>query len=407
MYIDTSGRVSFGTTPEAGFPLKVTGTVKIVTGPGAGDNGLNIEESTHITSSRASLTFGTGAAYWHMGQDFAQTGVKDFFLYDGNTSQTRVRIDTGGRVGLSVDPESGWVLKTNGHVKVVSDATQFPQGLAITASAHATSERAEIGLGTAGAGWQIGQDANANGTKDFYIYDGAAGLRFVIGTAGTVGIGNNIDASYKLYVQGRGKFETGSGVNSTITLVESSGSSARSSINFGSWDVGQDVNANNTLDWYLYGVNGLSATADTAGNFYFKQGWDTATTLQCRRNATNVAQTIVNNHFMKLGRLMFGFAYINLTETASSTGNEFDVTFTGIGTPAANMVCGHGTYWDATQGLYGLTVYVQNTGRFYFTRTDAITGVFQTLGQSPNMATSLNGDWIQFFYAFVVTADFV
>jgi hypothetical protein len=44
---------------------------------------------------------------------------------------------------------------------------QYTNVLSIADSNHATSRRAAIGIGS---GWGMGQDLNANGTKDFYLY---------------------------------------------------------------------------------------------------------------------------------------------------------------------------------------------------------------------------------------------
>jgi hypothetical protein len=49
------------------------------------------------------------------------------------------------------------------------NAAQYPGGLTIANSAHATSKRAQLNIGT-DPGWQIGQDLSANGTKDLYVY---------------------------------------------------------------------------------------------------------------------------------------------------------------------------------------------------------------------------------------------
>lgn len=53
-----------------------------------------------------------------------------------------------------------YIFASSGHV---SDAM-----IVIPASTHVTSERAGLILGD----WQIGQDGSANGTKDFYLWDG-------------------------------------------------------------------------------------------------------------------------------------------------------------------------------------------------------------------------------------------
>lgn len=60
------------------------------------------------------------------------------------------------------------------------DANQFPAPrIFAAASIHASSRRAAMRIGD----WQFGQDADGNGTKDFYLYDAAA-VRMQIGATG-------------------------------------------------------------------------------------------------------------------------------------------------------------------------------------------------------------------------------
>ena len=55
---------------------------------------LYMEETSHATSERAGMQIGG----WVVGQDQAGSGTKDFFFYDGNTSQQRLLIDTSGNL---------------------------------------------------------------------------------------------------------------------------------------------------------------------------------------------------------------------------------------------------------------------------------------------------------------------
>jgi hypothetical protein len=77
------------------------------------------------------------------------------------------------------------------HLDVQQTSSYYP-GLNVLAS---TGARATIGFGvngtTANTGWIMGQDYNANGTKDFYLFDltNSATSRLYIDTSGHVGIG--------------------------------------------------------------------------------------------------------------------------------------------------------------------------------------------------------------------------
>lgn len=69
--------------------------------------------------------------------------------------------NNGAPTLLRLNYYGGQVIVGGGH----TDA--YANNLSIADSAHATSRRAALALGT---GWGVGQDLNANGTKDFYIY---------------------------------------------------------------------------------------------------------------------------------------------------------------------------------------------------------------------------------------------
>ena len=88
---------------------------------------------------------------------------------------------------------------------VATGSGQYTNAINVQASTHATSRRASMTTGN----WNFGQDVSGNGTKDFYIYDGAAALtRFYISTSGNVGIGT-ASPSYTLHVVGTAGLSTG------------------------------------------------------------------------------------------------------------------------------------------------------------------------------------------------------
>lgn len=91
MRLNTSGNLSIGTT---------VGSNKLVLGGETAQypEAINILETGHATSTRAGLKTGG----WVFGQDSAGSGTKDFFIYDGNTSSSRLTIDTSGRLSLGL-----------------------------------------------------------------------------------------------------------------------------------------------------------------------------------------------------------------------------------------------------------------------------------------------------------------
>jgi hypothetical protein len=95
-----------------------------------------------------------------------------------------VRGDTGN-VGIGT-PTPNFSLE-------VSNPAQFFPAVNIMSSTHSTSERATIGFGLNAAvtqGWAFGQDRNANGTRDMYLFDVSNNRDLMYwGTNGNVGVG--------------------------------------------------------------------------------------------------------------------------------------------------------------------------------------------------------------------------
>jgi len=87
------------------------------------------------------------------------------------------------------------------YLSVTSGNSQFPIGVQVLESTHATSRRCIYQLGDPNSGWQIGQDTGGNGTRDFFIWGGSPlTFRFCILPSGNVGIGtanpgNTLDVS--------------------------------------------------------------------------------------------------------------------------------------------------------------------------------------------------------------------
>jgi hypothetical protein len=74
----------------------------------------------------------------------------------------QARTAAGANIALNLNTWGGEVAIGGG------DTLLTPPGLMIYESAHAASRRAKIGIGL---GWEIGQDWNATGVKDLFIYN--------------------------------------------------------------------------------------------------------------------------------------------------------------------------------------------------------------------------------------------
>lgn len=90
-----TGNVGIGTTNPT-HPLTVA------TGSGQYANAVTILPSTHATSRRASMNIDDWAIY----QDTSGNGTKDFGVYQGATTLTRLNISTAGNVGIGTTSPS-------------------------------------------------------------------------------------------------------------------------------------------------------------------------------------------------------------------------------------------------------------------------------------------------------------
>jgi hypothetical protein len=390
----TAAKLSAPVLPLAGGTLTGPLTVSLAS---ASAPGVLVNSSTATPSDRASVQLGS----WVLGQDAALNGIRDFFIYDGTAAQNRVQISTAGEVGVGVVYETAVKLKVNGNTKILTGAGAGDAGLAIIETTHATSARASVVTG----GWQIGQDFVGQGVRDFFIYDATAGAaRLKIDVNGATGIGADPETGFSLKLGFA--LKTGAG-DKMLRIPEDPGqASARASMVIGDWEIGQDVAINSVRDWYLYGIAGLTAMAQTGGSFYFKQ-LSSGMTLNYRRGGAVHAGTWARGEFHKFGRRVLGSARINITDIATGQG-EIDVTFAGMGAPVYTMACGIGGYYDddVTNGHIPLIVWVSPTGRFFFIRSDEPTDGFQHLGTDPSPGSDCAGDWLEFEFSFPVSTDF-
>jgi hypothetical protein len=68
----------------------------------------------------------------------------------------------------------------SGTVTFATGSGPYVTAASVSASTHAVSRRAGFAIGD----WLLAQDSNGNGTKDFFVYSGAAGVPLSISTAG-------------------------------------------------------------------------------------------------------------------------------------------------------------------------------------------------------------------------------
>lgn len=398
----------------SGFVLKAGDTMSgalMIALAAADSPALVIPASSDGTSEHAEAQIGD----WRFEQDPAASGTKKLTIGNGSDA---IEIDTSRRVGLSVAPESGFVLKVGGHVKIVTENAHPPTApsLTITANAHASNEAAQLLFG----GWRLGQDSGSNGTKDLYWWDDAASaVRLLIDTSGRFSLGAaTIDTNYRLNVQPvsgqHGILVRASSSTGPIAFKaeeSSDGTSNKVEIQIAGWAIGQDIDSNGSRDFFIYDNNasGTVLTIDTSGSLFFRKEPITSHTMTPRRNGSTVTTSSETQWYMLLGKLCVGGYRADLSSTSTSTGTEFDVVGSSHPLPAHQQVCGSGAYYDASATTqYLCVVFIQNSGgspRFFFTRTDVSTTGFEPIGVSPNMATSLNTDWIDFTYLFLSTAN--
>jgi len=113
-------------------------------------------------------------------------------IFDRNSIQAR---DNGAAASISINELGAQVIVGGG-------TDPYLNTLMIRESAHATSRRAALAIGT---GWGIGQDLNANGGKDFYVFSntGNRTVMSITNTGDIINMGGGI-SGFKLVVGGPG-----------------------------------------------------------------------------------------------------------------------------------------------------------------------------------------------------------
>jgi hypothetical protein len=179
---DFDGGVAIGssyagvdTAPTNG--LIVQGIVGIGTASPAGT--LDVEGGTAASGNGSNINL-----YAQNGQASGNTNGGNIILMPGTAHGT----GTSGGVGIGL---------TNPLFPLVVQLTsQYGPAIDICVTNYSGSARANMQFDN----WSIGQDSQANGTKDFYFYQGAGNaMRLLINTSGNVGIGNT-SPSHLLHV---------------------------------------------------------------------------------------------------------------------------------------------------------------------------------------------------------------
>jgi len=179
----TCGNVGVGTSTPSGKLHIQGGYVTSGLTPGVGNTFYM--NATGASPNAGQLVFGDGTGWkFHFGTTLSN-----------QTFAERLTIVDNGNVGIGT-------TSPGLHLDVQETSSYYP-AVNVLASLGA---RATIGFGvnstTANTGWIMGQDFNANGTKDFYLLDLTnSATRFYIDTSGHVGIGT-MTPSEKLTLAG-------------------------------------------------------------------------------------------------------------------------------------------------------------------------------------------------------------
>jgi hypothetical protein len=123
------GDIAMGTNNITGIGSiaapTLTGTTTLASQSGQFSINLQVNESSHATSRRASTVFGT----WVVGQDSAGSGIKDFFIYGGTSAANRMIIGTdgsitvGGTINGTTIPTSKTLVVTTDKLNVHASTT--------------------------------------------------------------------------------------------------------------------------------------------------------------------------------------------------------------------------------------------------------------------------------------------
>lgn len=190
--------VGINTTTPA-YTFDVAGTVRCLTGNTVS---MLVQVGSSTSNGIALQILGTNGAQ-DIGIGFTQSGVSSYGivqragsggrlsfvnnLYPGNAGTEQMSIAGNGNIGIgTTNPAAGLDIAAS------SDVTQ---NLILR---KLSQQRAAITIGD----WQLGEDRNVSGIKDFFIYNGAStSAPFYISASNSVGI-NNTSPAFQLDVAG-------------------------------------------------------------------------------------------------------------------------------------------------------------------------------------------------------------
>ena len=236
---------------------------------GIGTNSPNEKLSVYNAAATILAKFQTGGAYSAItlqdgtGSVNLVNGGGEFAVQTG-TGTEKFRVTAAGNVGVGT-PSPSRRLEISGP----AGAAGGVQILKLNESTT-TDKRASMVFGT---GWEVGQDLNMNGTRDFFIFDGnAAAARMVINTAGNVGIGATSPATKLHVLGGASRFEDSTGANGGQTVYVLNNTA--SGVNYGIVTQATGTGASNNTGVYATASGATSnigvrvvGTAASANNY--------------------------------------------------------------------------------------------------------------------------------------------
>ncbi|GAA5087323.1 hypothetical protein GCM10023210_10030 [Chryseobacterium ginsengisoli] len=162
-------------------------------------NGITLSNSTTAANTVTRLGIGGGIPTW---------GALNYT----NIDNTIARVSLGTYEGLeylsydTAGPNKGNIgigtTSAANPLTVSSGSTQYPKAINILETTYATSKRAALGIGS----WQVLQDINADGTRNFSIFNGLSGGTNVLNITETNNVGIGV-------VNPTAKLELNSGVS--------------------------------------------------------------------------------------------------------------------------------------------------------------------------------------------------
>ena len=130
----------------------------------------------------------------------------------------------------------------------------------------------------------------------------------------------------------------------------------------------------------------------TAANFVelapFFSAWTSWTPTLAQGASTNIAKTILYAKSVKIGRVVLANFRINIT-AAGTAGSDFTMTLPYTATATANLVIGHGFYFDSGVARYAGSWELNSAGTAVSISGDWSGGA--SWGSTPNVAAA-NGD---------------